>query len=480
MKRGVQMVFSRRFAVLLAAWVGALSVLAPATAQDAPPRFEAVDEGESFPLTVSGPRYQRGYLVVTQSDDPEDTLELRLPVIHIRASEPRPGLAPVLFLPGGPGVGGLSAAQYPGAYPWSAERDFVILGRRGTQYAEPSMRCEAIGPALASTKPGAEARLETALQECRAALVAQGVRLDAYHSAASASDIEALRQVLGFDQWSLFALSYGTRLALTYAREYPERVQSMVLDSPLPHSARFDDAYPANLEAALRRVAQMCAAQAECDTAFPDLESRFFAAIEAAPRQCEADVVCQRALVNSVPLGSAADLARAPLLMDQATGMESVPARSYGVSDFDWGVRLSVWCSEALPYAERRNGPLPGSFAGIDSATFMPETCEAWGAPVRPVSEVAITTSDAPTLILAGELDVLTPPAWGYDAARTLSRSRVIVLPGGFHTESTQWEGDGCAMSLAVRFFSSPDEMIADTSLAPCIEARANPAFITR
>lgn len=474
------MAFSRRFALLLAAWAGVLSILAPATAQEMLPRFEPVDEGASFPLAVSGPRYQRGYLVVAQSDDPEDTLELRLPVIHIRAAEPRPGLAPVLFLPGGPGVGGLSAAQYPGAYPWSVERDFVILGRRGTQYAEPSLRCEAIGPALASTKPGAEARLETVLQACRTALVEQGVRLDAYHSAASASDMDALRQVLGFEQWSLFTLSYGTRLALTYAREYPQGVQSMVLDSPLPHSARFDDAYPANLEQALRRVAQMCAAQAECDAAFPDLEARFFEAVEAAPRTCEADQVCQRAIVNSVPLGSAADLQRAPLLMDQATRMQAATTLSYGVSDFDWGVRLSVWCSEALPYAQRRNGPLPDSFAGIDSATFMPETCESWGAPARPASEVAVTISDAPTLILAGELDALTPPAWGYDAASTLSRSRVIVIPGGFHTESTQWDGDGCAMSLAVRFFSSPDEMIDDTSSVPCIEARANPAFITR
>tara|TARA_R100000306_G_C4380443_1_gene143990 strand:+ start:528 stop:803 length:276 start_codon:yes stop_codon:yes gene_type:complete len=91
-----------------------------------------------------------------------------------------------------------------------------------------------------------------------------------------------------------------------------------------------------------------------------------------------------------------------------------------------------------------------------------------------------VTVSDAPTLILAGELDILTPPDWGYEAARTLNRSRVISIPYGFHSETTNWDGDGCAMSLAVRFFSSPDEMIADTSLAPCIEARAEPAFITR
>jgi pimeloyl-ACP methyl ester carboxylesterase len=69
-----------------------------------------------------------------------------------------------------------------------------------------------------------------------------------------------LRKVLGEDQLALFALSYGTRLALTYARDYPGRVEAMVLDSPLPHSAKYDDAYPANLEAALRRVAALCAA----------------------------------------------------------------------------------------------------------------------------------------------------------------------------------------------------------------------------
>jgi pimeloyl-ACP methyl ester carboxylesterase len=449
-------------------------------AQSALPRFETVEEGAPFPVEVSGPRYQRGFLVVAQSDHPDDELELRLPVVIVRARTPVPGLAPVVFLPGGPGVGGLSAAQYPGAYPWSAERDFVIFGRRGTRYAVPSLQCEAIGPALVSRKPGAQSRLEQAIADCQSALEAQGVRREAYNTVASASDLEALRTVLGYEQWSLFALSYGTRLALTYAREYPGRVQSMVLDSPLPHGVHFDDAYPAHLEAALRRVAQMCAESPDCDAAYPDLEERFFAAIEAAPRQCGEDRVCQREIVNSVPLSSASDLQRAPRLMDEATRLETGDEGVGYASDFDWGVRLSVWCSEALPYAQRRNGPLPDSFAGLDSATFTPETCALWDVSVRPEAEIEPTVSSAPALILAGELDALTPPAWGYQATQGLERSRVITLPAGFHTETTNWDGDGCALSLAARFFSSSDEMLEETGPPACVEARSAPEFERR
>lgn len=463
------------FAVALIA--GLLASPALGWAQSALPRFEAVEEGAPFPVEVSGPRYQRGFLVVAQSNHPDDEVELRLPVVIVRAQTPVPGLAPVVFLPGGPGEGGLSAAQFPGAYPWSAERDFVIFGRRGTRYAVPSMQCEAIGPALVSRKPGAQSRLEQAIADCKSALEAQGLRRDAYNTAASASDLEALRTALGYEQWSFLGLSYGTRLALTYAREYPEHVQSMVLDSPLPHGVHFDDAYPAHLEAALRRVAQMCAESFDCNTVYPDLEERFFAAIEAAPRQCGEGRVCQREIVNSVPLASTFDLERAPRLMDEAPRLEAGHDRAAYASDFDWGVRLSVWCSEALPYAQRRNGPLPDSFAGLDSATFTPETCALWEVSVRPEAEIEPTVSSAPTLILAGELDALTPPRWGYEAAQILSQSRVISIPYGFHTETTNWDGDGCAMSLAARFFSSPEAMLSETTVPSCIVRRGPPDF---
>lgn len=46
---------------------------------------------------------------------------------------------------------------------------------------------------------------------------------------ASVSDIEQLRQAFGIEKWHVFGGSWGSTLALVYAQEYPERVQSLML-----------------------------------------------------------------------------------------------------------------------------------------------------------------------------------------------------------------------------------------------------------
>ncbi|WP_169728574.1 alpha/beta fold hydrolase [Comamonas composti] len=54
-------------------------------------------------------------------------------------------------------------------------------------------------------------------------------RIQANHTAALVSDMEALRQALGLQRWSLFAGSWGTVPALLYAQRYPQHVQRLVL-----------------------------------------------------------------------------------------------------------------------------------------------------------------------------------------------------------------------------------------------------------
>jgi proline iminopeptidase len=43
------------------------------------------------------------------------------------------------------------------------------------------------------------------------------------------SDIEALRQKIGIDQWTVFGGSWGSTLALAYAQTHPERCQGLIL-----------------------------------------------------------------------------------------------------------------------------------------------------------------------------------------------------------------------------------------------------------
>ena len=70
-----------------------------------------------------------------------------------------------------------------------------------------------------------------AARSCRNRLVSQGRDLPGYSSAETTADIAELRKALGYEQWDLDGISYGTRLMLKVARDHPDRVRIMVLDS---------------------------------------------------------------------------------------------------------------------------------------------------------------------------------------------------------------------------------------------------------
>src|SRR5215207_242355 len=52
-----------------------------------------------------------------------------------------------------------------------------------------------------------------------------------YTTPDSVEDMEALRAELGVERLTLFGISYGTELALAYARAHPDRVDRLILDS---------------------------------------------------------------------------------------------------------------------------------------------------------------------------------------------------------------------------------------------------------
>ncbi len=55
-----------------------------------------------------------------------------------------------------------------------------------------------------------------------------------YRSVDSADDIEALRVAGGYRKLVLYGVSYGTKVALTYAARYPDNVAKLILDSVVP------------------------------------------------------------------------------------------------------------------------------------------------------------------------------------------------------------------------------------------------------
>ncbi|MEM1380402.1 MAG: alpha/beta fold hydrolase [Pseudomonadota bacterium] len=453
------------------------------------PRFEEVaGDDAGFPVAVPATfQSVRGYLIVEEAPRGR---EIRLPVVVVKARDPSAGYPPVVRFAGGPGLSGLSAAAYPGAYPWTADRDFIILGQRGTEGAEPALVCTEYRGALGADLSDRVAAAEV----CRARYEDAGAVLSAYHTAASARDVEALRVVLGIEKLSLYGGSYGTRLALTYARDFPDRVESMVLDSPLPHDVSYDDESPGNLRDALAAIGTACAEDVACARDYPRVFERFLVALDAAradPWQLMAadgsSVTLSAAdFVGLVGIEGPRSIVRAPRMMDAIARRDAEIIRpliggATVSSPFAWGMRLSVWCSEDLPFSRRAEGPLEENFAGLDGAVVPPEVCAVWGVPPRPRAEKAATVSSIPTLIIAGTFDPLTPPRWADHAAKTLARSHVAIVPFGGHVETNNWSGDGCAMAIAAAFFADEEAFLADPSDATaCLAAQEPPDFIRR
>ena len=95
-----------------------------------------------------------------------------------------------------------------------------------------------------------------------------GAARNFYRSIDSAEDIEALRVAGGYRKLVLYGVSYGTRVALTYAARYPDRVAGLVLDSVVPLDG--PDVWSRPSFAALPRVLRELCADGACRLATPN------------------------------------------------------------------------------------------------------------------------------------------------------------------------------------------------------------------
>ena len=98
----------------------------------------------------------------------------------------------------------------------------VSYDQRGTGFSG-VLRCPRLERDVRLRSTGAGADCATRL----------GARRGLYGTRESVEDIEALRVALGAPKLTLFGISYGTKLALAYARAHPDRVERMALDSVL-------------------------------------------------------------------------------------------------------------------------------------------------------------------------------------------------------------------------------------------------------
>jgi pimeloyl-ACP methyl ester carboxylesterase len=419
-----------------------------------------------------------GYLTVPAERDRPDSPLIEIPVLILHSWSDNPQPDPIVYFEGGPGGSGLLTWDTWLEFPLRAERDIILFDQRGTGYSSPSLNCIEIDAGELSEADGAKA--------CYDRLMAEGINLAAYNSAASAADANDLRLALGYTEWNLIGISYGTRLALTVMRDFPTGVRSVVLDSVYPPNVNAYIQEPHDAVGAIQAMLAGCAADPACNDAYPDLPARFhelLANLEESPVELDDGTTLDGAsLVNFLfnALYETSIIPRLPFVIDQAyyenydpwleldaeltddagwSGLYQDEDDAVDVSDSE-GVYYSVECYEEMPFnsfeeALAATTAYPSPLAEILQASLEEEyeICALWDVGQAAPLETEAVHSDLPTLILAGEYDPVTPPYWGRLAGETLPNHYYFEAPRAGH--DIMDTGD-CPVEIIAAFITAP------------------------
>jgi pimeloyl-ACP methyl ester carboxylesterase len=424
---------------------------------------------------------------------PFDLVELAVAIVPARGPGGATRSDPIVYLEGGPGgasVGWFDLWAEEG-WPSDRERDLILLDQRGTGYSTPSLGCEDV----AWSDPGEEA---DALRGCHDAWVAAGIDLTTVSTPAHAADVADLRVALGIEEWNLYGVSYGSRVALRVLSDHPEGVRSVVLDSVYPPEVEALLEEVGNGVAAFEALFDACEASPACAAANGDVRATFAAVVAAFDREpvdlddgqppVTGDDVVQATYAALYDPEVLADLpAHLTAALEDPVAIEqlleavwwgpppsaartwpprgsarrgSLPATVYAFEDSD-GTFYSVECREEVATVDGVDALRRGAEVDHPAAPALTRTieetlelCAAWRSGRAEPRERDRVISEVPTLLLAGALDPVTPPSYAERAAAGLSAGRLVVFPGAGHAVIAAGE---CPRHLVGAFLDAPD-----------------------
>lgn len=427
-----------------------------------------------------------GYVTVPERHaGGERTIELA--VVRVRATADQPG-APLVVGTGGPGGQGflLTSAQtyalgiqIPSL--WGgilAEHDVVFFSQRGTRYARPDLVCPAFDAAnyeAALNRLSPEERVATAragLQACADAFTARGVDFAAYNSDENAADIASIAETLGYSKIFYYGQSYGTILGQFLIRNHPAILEGIILDGIMPVTFSTYE-QQVDIVRSFRTTFEACAANAACNTAYPDLEavlSEVYAQLQANPQTVAVDsgdgqkaevIVTGFSIIDGL-LGKAYGSPTAlPKAIYDLKGLDPAVVATYapqlpGVPATSVVMHFTVNCgddpSTALEDVDLQAVPeLYREFVTDDLAKAV-DGCAVVKVPQLPAASDALARSDVPALLLSGALDPATLAPLSTIVAGGLPNSYAVVFPDSGHVQSQ----NQCAVTIMAAFVNDP------------------------
>jgi pimeloyl-ACP methyl ester carboxylesterase len=437
--------------------------------------------------------------------------------VERRLAGPQPSRTAVVGLAGGPGQAALPLAEFmaEAIAPALHTRDMLVFDQRGTGTSDP-LGC----PAVEGFNGGSVSKL---FEQCALQI---GPARGSFTSEESVQDIEALRVAGGYEKLVLYGTSYGTKVALEYAQQYPQHVEALVLDSVVPVDGPEPFAIPSfrALPGMLRElcskracagitgdpVADLAALNARLrhhalgGSVFDGHGHRHAATLDEAGllRTIEAGDVnpALRALLPAA-VRSALDGDPDPLLRLQVLSEGLIPTlpeehHLESTDTIDEALFATTTCEEtpfpwsrggaaATRLAEARDfleGQPSGYFYPFDASTAytasLLEACAAWpDASPPPPAEGGLP--NVPTLIFSGGQDLRTPTSNARQVAAEIPDAELVLVPYTGHSVLGS-DLTECAARAVSSFFSGKAPAACPPGTDPFSPTPVDPTRLSR
>lgn len=369
---------------------------------------------------------QCGRLLVPESEG-QQRRSLEIGVIRLVPTEGS-RKPPLLFLAGGPGdaFSPHLEKRLPAFGALSKGREILIVDQRGTGQGKPLLDCK--------REIKTRERLESCFREWRADLDPS-----AYNTKQSARDLKRVLDHHQLDKVAIYAVSYGTRLALAFAELFPERAERILLDSPVAYVDVLSEAAK-NAQAALTRVIETCQGEETCNSTFQVSFEGLVSTVEAMDKKRAGSGNDFLYDLSKLALHPGV-LPYVPYLMDRAKQGDfqllSQLRSGFSMYQSSLGLHLSVQCAEffahttkeAIEKGEEQVSPV---FRRAFSTASYQDQCSGWAVPALPLPR-APQELDVPVLVVSGTHDPATPLAYGALVQAALPRSRHVTVKAVAH-----------------------------------------------
>jgi pimeloyl-ACP methyl ester carboxylesterase len=427
------------------------------------------------------------YLTVPENWDKPVGKTIKIAVAVLKSNSKSKDSNPVVYIDGGPGSGGIA-----GIWPWlnhpiRNNSDVVLFDVRGTGNSLPKF-CPDLGKKffeiLAKNQNSTQDEQQKTIASlaCKQDLLSRNIDINAYNSKSIVKDLNALKIALKYDNWNVYAVSYGTYTAQVYANDFPQDIKSLILDSSISDIAQYYNHNTENYMNSLKKVFTACENDPNCNQQYPNLEKTYFETIE----KLSKNPVTVKVDPNIIPSGqftyNAEDFKIAihqslyqkklievlPLLItefhkgNQGTLSSLVTAFS-GALGLDYGQYYCVSCNETIPNnsvsAFNKDAvdykKLKGGLSFYKSDFVVCDTWNQGAAGKSSVNDLSnLSKLTAPVLVFAGNFDPITPAENGKVTVERFKNGFLINAPISGHTPGFSKLG----VQIAEEFVKNPNQ----------------------